>query len=490
MQAGRLLFICLLLAALPVAGYYVLTGSYQHQPATTPSFLARVEERDLVVTIRTLGTLEAATAHMISSQIRGPGAKIIHLAPNGRFVAKDEILVRFDAQPFEEAVNELEAQVDNLRAALEAAHQLVEWEKNEANQRIVTAEYQHKVAQLDLKRLKEGEGPLQLAQLQDDLDDAELALHRHRAYLQELETLAAEGIANPAELDRVGEDVDTLEESYRSAKRQYDSYENYVLPVLLETARAKEQNTRLAIDQIKQAGVHKIANSEAALTQARGKLAAAEAALGKARQELDRTVLRAPFDGMIVHYETFRDGEMRPPREGDTVIVNQPILYFPDISSLKVRSRVRESDLHRIRVGQPAVVFVDAYPEESFAGTLAVIGALAKKGGQTEEKFFQVDFDLVASDDRLRPGMSARVEVEIARRAQVPVLPIQAVFRDGGGDYCYRYRHGTYERLPITLGHRTEDYVEIVAGLDRGDLVSQVEPEAVNSSAAGDSRGS
>ncbi len=465
----------LVLAVLVSAGLYLVAGS--QAPRQRDPYLTRVELRDLAVEINTIGTLEAQQAHMISSQIKGPGAKIIYLAGNGRFVAKDEILVRFDAQPFERAVDELAIEAHNLAAALEAAEQLVEWEKNEAEQRIITAEYQHKVAQLDLRRLAEGEGPLKLAQLSDDLDEAELALQRHRAYLEDLQELAEEGIANPAELDRVGEDVKILEKTHRSGKRQYDGYRGYVLPLLIETARAKEQNTRLSIEQIRQASVHKIANASATLAQARGRLKAAEEALARAREELDKTVLRAPFDGMIVHYETYRDGEMRTPREGDMVIVNQPIMYFPDISSLTVKSRVRESDLHRIRAGQRATVFIDAYPEERFGGSLAGIGALARKGGQGEEKFFQVDISLTATDDRLRPGMSARVIIHVAHLSRVPTLPIQAVFRDVGGDYCYLYRDGFYERRSVTVGRRNEDFVEIVTGLDAGDRVSQVEPD-------------
>jgi HlyD family secretion protein len=483
MKRGRLLIGLFLLVALVSAGYYLFAVPQAVQQRDP--YLAGVELRDLAVDIRTIGTLEAQQAHMVSSQIKGPGAKIIYLAGNGRFVAKDEILVRFDAQPFETSADELQTQAENLAAAVEASEQLVEWEKNEAGQRIITAEYQHKVAQLDLRRLVEGEGPLKLAQLSDELDEAELSMQRHRAYLKDLQELAGEGIANPAELDRVGEDVKILEETYRSAKRQYDSYESYVLPLLIETARAKEQNTKLSIEQIRQASVHKIANAEATLLQARGRLKAAEEALAKAREELDKTVLRAPFDGMIVHYETYRDGEMRTPREGDMVIVNQPIMYFPDISSLTVKSRVRESDLHRIRAGQQTTVYIDAYPEERFAGSLAGIGALARKGGQTEEKFFQVDIALTETDDRLRPGMSARVIIHIANLTRVPTLPIQAVFRDVGGDYCYLYSGGFYERRLVTVGRRNEDFVEIVKGLAVGDRVSQVEPAAAPRSAFG-----
>ena len=199
----------------------VLTGYYLFAvpPSVKPHdpLLATVAVRDLVVDIRTPGTLEAQNAHMISSQIKGTGAKIIYLAANGRSVAKGEVLIGFDAQPFEAAADELRGQVEHLTAAVQAAEQLVAWEESEAEQRIITAEFQHKVAKLDLRRLIEGEGPLKLAQLQDERDKAELALQHHRAYEADLQGMAAEGIAYPAELDRVRDDLKNLAEAFRSA---------------------------------------------------------------------------------------------------------------------------------------------------------------------------------------------------------------------------------------------------------------------------------
>jgi len=442
---------------------------------------AEVTVRDLAVEVRSLGTLEAKTAHMISSQIRGPGAKIIFLAPNGRFVSKGETLVQFDAQPYEDAVADLSSQVDHLTAAVTAARQLVEWEKNEAAQRIITAEYQQKVAKLELKRLIEGDGPLTSAQYKDELDKAELELKHYQDYESDLRGLEKEGISSSAEIERIAEQVKLLREKQQSAKRQYDSYQKYVLPAMIESARAREQNAALTIEQTRQASVHKIASAEATVHQAEGQLKAVELNLEKARGELEKTTIRAPFDGLIVHYETFRDGELRTPREGDTVIVNQPILYFPDISTLMVRSQVREIDLNRIMVGQQATVRIDAYPEERYPAELSFIGALAKKraGATGEEKFFQVMFQLKGGDDRLRPGMSAKVTVHTAFLQGVTTLPIQAVFQDSGGDYCYLHTGSFYEKRYFTPGLQNEDFVEVKKGLAVGARVSLVEPDPV-----------
>ncbi len=444
----------------------------------TPS-LSKVILRDIGVEVQTVGTLEASNAHMISSQIKGTGARIIYLAPDGSFVDKDEVLVRFDPKPYEDAAAELSSQLEMLEAAVNAAKQLVEWEKNEARQRLVTAEHKHTIAKLDLTRIAEGEGPLKLAQYRDELDKADQELKHYRAYEHDLQQLEQEGVTSSIELARIHEDLELLKSRYQSAKRQFDSYQKYVLPVMVEGAREKVKNSELLIQQMRQSSVHKIANAQAKLQQAEKKLKGVRLALSKARDELKKTVITAPFNGLIIHYETFRNSELRVPREGDTAIIHQPIMYFPDISSFVVKSSVREIDLHRLRVKQKATITVDAYPGETYEGELAFIGSLAKKRTRSasEEKYFQVVFSLKSADERLRPGMSARVVIHVSEPEELPSVPVQCVFTDRNGEFCYLWNGSIYERRYIVSGRYNEDYIEIKEGLKLDDSVSLVEPE-------------
>jgi len=468
------------LSGLGLTGYFLFAAPQKFEVNNQKNpYLTEVKYRDMEIQVQTLGTLEAQNSHMISSEIKGTGTKIIFLASNGKFVTGGEILVRLDPKPFEDSIEEYSHKLGSLTAAVNAAGQLVEWEKNESKQRIITAEYNHHVAGLDLKRLIEGEGPLKIAQLSDELDKADLELKHYQAYEVDLRALEKEGIANPVELDRINENIGILKDKYRSAKRQYDSYRKYVLPVMIESGRAKVKNNELSIEQVRQSSVHKIANAEAIFQQAKGKLKAVRLSLEKAEDELRKTVIRAPLDGLLIHYEAFRSGELRTPREGDTVIVNQPIMYLPDISSLAIKSRIRETDLYKIKVGQKATVVVDAYPEDRFDGELAFVGALAKKqtnmvsGG----KYFQVVFSLTNGNEHLRPGMSAQITVHIASLRHVLTIPIQSVFQDQGGDYCYLWNTVMHEKRYFTIGRQNEDFVEITKGLEAGEIVSLIQPE-------------
>lgn len=471
--------VCAALLSLSV----LLFRQYAPPPAAQSLPLTTAALRDFQVTVRTVGTLYAVNSHSVASRIKGPGAKIIFLARDGYPVTKGDVLVRFDPARFEEAVTACTGQISDLTAGLEAAEQMLNWEKIEVGHKHETARYSLRVAELDLQRLVKGDGPMTLAQYGDERNKAELELKRYKEYAADLEKLAKEGYENPAELNRIRDKIAAAQEEFAGARRRFISYRDFILPSLTETATAKVENAKLSLQQTGKAGVHTIARAKAAVDQVQAKLHAARTALRQAETELEKTTLYAPSDGLVIHHEAFRNGEMRTAQEGDTVIIHQPILSLPDLSSLIVKSKVREIDLHKIAVGQPALITLDAYPALSLPGELSFIGALAQKqqGQQSGEKYFQVHFSLTTTDERLRPGMSARVELETARLNQVLSLPVEAVFQDSTGPFCYVRTKAAVQRRSLHrslhTGHSNEHFIEITQGLAAGEQVFLVRPD-------------
>ncbi|MGD9277542.1 MAG: hypothetical protein PVG37_03065, partial [Desulfobacterales bacterium] len=132
--------------------------------------MVQVARGDFDINVKTVGVLDAARTHMVSSTIRGDKGKIIFLVEDGSVVTKDDVLVRLDPTPFETEVHRLSGEVRSLEAAVESARQMLKWEKNQRELEIQTAEFNLKVAELELHKLVEGDGPLQLAQYKNDLD--------------------------------------------------------------------------------------------------------------------------------------------------------------------------------------------------------------------------------------------------------------------------------------------------------------------------------
>ena len=439
--------------------------------------IATAQNQSFSIELNLIGILDAAKSHMISSALEATSGTIIYLIEDGKMVKKDELLVRFDDSAIKKEVAQYQAEVESYTAAVSAAEQIVAFEKSQVEREIAGAHYNKNVAALELKRLEEGEGPLKISTLNEELQRIKSELKRYQSFMSDLNQLKDKGFDNPSEITSTKDRITVLQAKLDSAQKRYQSYKLHVLPALIESAKAKVQNSELIVQQTIQGGKHKIAKTKAGLLQVKGVLETKKSSLDKVLYILSQTEIRAPFEGIVIHYITFRDGEKRKPREGDSVFINQPILYLPDISKMIVKSKARETDLHKIRLGQKCVFHVDAYPDARLTGVITFIGSLAtaEDDGKTHGKFFQVEFKVDQTDLRLRPGMTSRISISSDQVKAALTIPIQAVFTDEQDTICYiRKRNGTFEKRVITIGRQNEDYVEITGGLQEGDKVSLI----------------
>jgi len=431
------------------------------------------------ITVDTVGVLDAAKSHMVSSAIRGDRGKIIYLINDGKQVNKDDILARLDSAPFEEEVGKLESKMQSLEAAVAANKQMLEWEKNQVQREIKTAQYNLEVAKLDLKRLQQGEGPLKLTGFQAETNKAKKDYKRYLSYISDLEALSKKGFDHPREITTAREKCAELKEKYETAEKNYSYYKEHVFPSHVKAGEAKVKQAEIELGQLKKGGIFKIAKAKSGYDEVFGKLQTVQRLLTAARNDLKKTIILAPSSGIAIHYEAYREGSKRKPREGDRVIQNQPLLYLPDISAMIVKTQVREIDLHKLVNGQRCRVQVDAYPASVLEGQVAFIGALASKNFKLGRgvKYFELTIALKDKDDRLRPGMTARVSILSESVNKQLTIPVQAVFQKAGNKFCYKYLDKRFKIVDITTGRQNEDLVEVLSGLNAGDQVSLIKPD-------------
>lgn len=472
------LVICLSLAVALLT--VVLSRLWSQPSAALPEMrLVTVTKGKLDINVNMIGELDAARTHIVSSALRGDKGKIIHLVEEGTAVTEGDVLVRFDPTPFETEVHRLTGELRSLNAAREAARQMLAWEENQTQREIQAAGFDRKVADLELRRLVDGEGPLQLAQYKNELEQAKEEYERHEAYIADLNQLAEQGIDSSGELLLAKRKVEQLSEIYQSARQRYESYKEHVLPTAIAAARVRAEKAAVEIDQVEKGAVFKVGQSAANLAEIDGKRETVQAALKQAQAELDKTMILAPFSGIAIHYEMFRDGQKRKPRVGDLVWQNQPLLYLPEIETMIVKTRIREVDLHKIAMKQTCAVGVDAFPNEHYTGRVTQMGMLAAERFETGtgEKFFQLIITLDGENKDLRPGMTARVNVSGNKTDDMLYVPIHTVFREGTDTFCFRAQDdGRFLKTRIKTGRYNEDQVEIVQGLQQGDAISAYLP--------------
>jgi len=233
-----------------------------------------------------------------------------------------------------------------------------------------------------------------------------------------------------------------------------DAVERAELQQALANLELAESNFRRSSDLFERNFV-----SQSAREEASSRLAVARAATELARARLERMRIKAPFSGVIgIHNVSV----------GEYVKDGDPLVNLEDVSVLKVDFRLPEVFLQRIRPGQALEVMSDTLPGERFSATVAAIDPQLDVQGRA----VLLRAELSNHDRRLHPGMFARVTLTLAERESVLVVPEQAVVpAPGEMNHVYRVVDDKAERVNVKTGARRDAQVEIVEGLQAGDVV-------------------
>lgn len=276
------------------------------------------------------------------------------------------------------------------------------------------------------------------------LDDAELK--------QQVEIAQADIASAQAALDRLQADQGQTAAILAQARQ---SDERTKKLVAREVATAEESDKATEALRVAQAGV---ARSEAALLEGRKQLIAAEKNLDYRHAVLADTVVKAPFDGLIVR--RYRD-------PGDIVVPGSPTLTLVSLDETWISAWVDETEMARLRVGQPARVAFRSEPQQSYQGQVARLGREADR----ETREFVVDVRVLKLPENWAVGQRAEVYIQTDRKTSVPVLPTSYVmWREGeAGVFCKVADRAQWR--PVTLGLQARETAEIVAGLQAGDVV-------------------
>lgn len=440
--------------------------------------LASVQKRSFTIDVRTLGELEAGSSISVASPIRSDQPKVIELIADGVNVNTGDLLVKIDALPFENRVEELEASIQENQGKILAYEQALAWELEQIEHAEKAAVLEMEVAHLEINKIISGDGPLEIARLKSTMNKAKIKYDELNSYSEELIALEQEGMLNPAEVRQTKKKLQEELEHYENAKMQYESYITHVHPMQIKKAETALKSLINKQEEAQRMGKFNVEKARLALTQSQQLLIATKKQLNDAQYELTLTEIRAPSPGMVVLKEEFRANQRRKPRVGDVLVRNQTILDLPDLSSMIVRTKVREIDLYKIEIGKKATVEVDAYPNLQFSGTVNFIGilAIADPTRSSDEKHFEVRVEVDKPDSKLRPGMTSRVVIHSGNVQDVLSVPIHSVFEFDKQHYCYTMQKDRFLMQPVQIGVSNEHWVQIHSGLQENDDVSLIMP--------------
>lgn len=213
----------------------------------------------------------------------------------------------------------------------------------------------------------------------------------------------------------------------------------------------------------------------ASVEAAEANLKASLAALEVANINLEYTLIRAPFDGVVLT-KNADVGDIVTPI-GAAANAKSAVITIADMRSLQVEADVSESNLNKIKVGQPCEIQLDALPGERFRGVIHTIVPTADRTKAT----VMVKVRFIDKDPRVLPEMSAKVAF-LSRppsiEEQKPRIAInQSSVLNKKGEKVFLIKEGRAFETPVHLGTQIGEMVEVLKGINVGDQIVLNPPE-------------
>ena len=278
--------------------------------------------------------------------------------------------------------------------------------------------------------------------------------------------------SSEASMEALRREVDsaraTVSQARADAERAVANYEARIIP------EVERQRARTAV-----------ATAEAGLSAAERRVDQARATLEGARDTLAKTVVRSPIDGVVTAKRV---------EEGEVAVVgvlNQPgtvLLTISDMSVVEAEVEVDETSIPSVKVGQEALIRIDAYPNRTLRGLVTEVGnsPILRTGTANEAIKFRVKVQLEDPPPDIKPGLSVQADVLTGFRAQALVVPIQALVvrdierkpgqaprpgepRDEEGVYLMDAGKARFQA--IKTGLLGELSLEVVSGLSGGETI-------------------
>jgi HlyD family secretion protein len=264
----------------------------------------------------------------------------------------------------------------------------------------------------------------------------------------------------------------------------------------LESARKNLEETRANLDQaerefrrVSRLATEKIASQSdldradaeakslaARLERQKADIAVAVSEVAIWRQQLDDTIIRAPFAGVVTSKDS-QPGEMISPMSAGGSFTRTGICTIVDMSSLEIEVDVSENYINRVQSGRPVEATLDSYPEWRIPAKVIAIIPTADRQKATVK--VRVGFEKL--DPRILPDMGVKVafqaasgsasEAEQATAKTNITIPRSAVRESNGRDVVWIVRAGKAERRAITVGSTQGDQADVSAGLSGGEKV-------------------
>jgi len=351
--------------------------------------------------IRVSGNIEVTDAE-VSFKILGRVEA--RLVDEGEMVRAGQTIARLDSAELAQEVAARRAEMQAVQAAL------AELEAGSRPEEIAQAEASAQQAKARLDEMLAGSRPEELSAAEAVLRRAKAEAERARLDAERYEGLYKKEIVSAQQYDLARTAFETALARQREAEEQYKLVKEGPRKEQIEQARAAWLQAQERFVLVKKGP------RQETIEQARARLQQAKEGLAVAETRLGYATLTSPLAGVVLSKNV---------EPGEFVAAGTPIVTVGDLENVWLRAYINETDLGRVKVGQPVRVTTDTYPDKRYEGRVSFIAAQAEftpKSVQTEKErvklVYRVKVDIRNPNMELKPGMPADAEILMEEKSK------------------------------------------------------------------------
>lgn len=329
----------------------------------------------------------------------------------------------------------------------------------------------------------DGEAQQKLRQLEDELllRKSELAVAKQKA--EASQRLADRKFIAQAQLENDQVNLEKVELAVKTAETQLSLFKKYEFTKQCSSLLAGYRETLNKLQRTIRSNRSRMAQAETRFMTAKRRYEMELAQREDLERQLAACVIKATQPGLVAYGDLNASASYNynnSIEEGATVRLRQTILTIPDMSQMGVRLNVHESQVKKVRIGQPVKVRVDAEPGKVLDGRVAELAILPDSSSSRftpNLKVYPCTVHINGYHPWMKPGMNAKVEIIIDQLADVLYVPVQAVEVEQDHHFCYIQNGGGLERREISTGLFNDEFIEVRGGLNGGELVALALPK-------------
>jgi HlyD family secretion protein len=473
-----------------------------------------VTHQDLTISVTESGSIKASNSVTVRSGVEGR-TTIVSVVPEGTIltqedVDKGKVILELDTSTqkedlnrqqieyntamadFTDAKENLDIQINQNESDIQqgrltvqfALMDLQKYVGQEAADGLVADSNSRTITDNDFNKLTRdpnklgGESLQKYRQLMSDITVAQSEYYLAQNTLNWTEKLAAKNYVAKTELESDKLKADKSKITHEQAITALDLFVRYEFPkdshkFFSDYAEAKRELERI------------LAKARSQEAQAVAKKANAEAKFGLEKERLEKLqrqvaagIIKAPVAGMVV-YATQGGGRFGGSRSRTSIEVGrevqerEDVMSIPSAMEMAVDTKIHETNVDKVMVGQRARITVDAMPDQAFYGSVLKISPLPDPAAflsNPDLKVYSTDVS-IENSETLRPGMSAKVEIVIAQLKNVIAIPVQCISNRAGKKICFLQTRNGNEEREVKTGPYNDKFIQIQEGLNEGEKV-------------------